>query len=61
MTDEQMREQVKAAAAAPLKSALYINIWVDERSGYGPDPDRRVLVARKGRGPSKGRGPRKKR
>ncbi len=53
--DDDMRQQIRAAAKAPLKNALYINLWTTERSGCGPDPERQVLVARKGRGPRKSR------
>ena len=53
--DDDMRRQIRAAAKAPLKNALYINLWTTERSGCGPDPGRQVLVARKGRGPRKSR------
>ena len=53
--DDDMRRQIRAAAKAPLKNALYINLWTTELSGCGPDPGRQVLVARKGRGPRKSR------
>ncbi len=44
--NDNMRQQIRAAARAPLKNALYINRWTTEEQ---------VLVARKGRGPRKSR------